>query len=269
MMPSRVGHQQRKSVKSLVRRLLPLEFQPPHQLLRRILVRLGYFRARTWLGAHGIDVPDIELYQPLFSPWEGLAEFDRLYHPASHHTLVSRDRCYILTQTLRQAMTLQGIAMECGVFRGGTALLHAMTIAESGKLRPLHLFDSFEGMPQTTTGVDRFQKGDFSSTSAEKVAALMAPYPFTTIHVGFIPQSFQGFDPGPIAWAHVDVDIYQAVKDSIEFIYPRLVRGGFLVFDDYGFPSCPGARRAVDEAFADRPEVPICLPTGQALVVKL
>ena len=48
-----------------------------------------------------------------------------------------------------------------------------------------------------------------------------------------------------------------------------MIPGGMIVFDDYGFPSCPGARRAVDEAFANRPEVPICLPTGQALVVKL
>lgn len=263
------NQQKKKSVNNLIRRLLPLEIQPPHQLIRRFLVRLGYFRARTWLGAHGVHVPDIGLYQPLFSPWEGLAEFERLYQRARQHTLVSRDRCYILAQTLRQATHLQGIAMECGVFRGGTALLEAMIIAECAQVRPLHLFDSFEGMPETTTGLDRFQKGDFSSTSAGKVAGLMASYPFATMHVGFIPQTFQRFDPGPVAWAHVDVDIYQAVKDSIEFIYPRLVQGGFLVFDDYGFPSCPGARRAVDEAFADRPEVPICLPTGQALVIKL
>jgi O-methyltransferase len=67
----------------------------------------------------------------------------------------------------------------------------------------------------------------------------------------------------------VNVDLYRSVRDCIEFLYPRMVPGGFLVFDDYGFPSCPGARRAVDEAFAKRPEVPICLPTGQCLVVKV
>jgi len=65
------------------------------------------------------------------------------------------------------------------------------------------------------------------------------------------------------------VDIYQAVKDCIDWIYPRLVAGGFMIFDDYGFPSCPGERRAVDEVFAKLPEAPICLPTGQCLVVKL
>jgi O-methyltransferase len=259
----------RFSMRKVIRSLLPTDLQPPHQLLRRLLAGSGYFHFRTWLGAHGVPVPDRGLYQPLFSPWEGIAEFERFYVSIQSHTLVTRDRCYILAQTIRQAMQLPGAALECGVYRGGTALLEAMIIQECGGARQLHLFDSFEGMPETTAGIDRFQKGDFSTTSAERVAALLTPYPFVKLHVGFIPETFQGFDPGPIAWGHVDLDIFQAVKDAIEFIYPRLVRGGFLVFDDYGFPSCPGARLAVDQAFANRPEVPICLPTGQCLVVKL
>jgi O-methyltransferase len=58
------------------------------------------------------------------------------------------------------------------------------------------------------------------------------------------------------------------VLDCCHFIYPRLLAGGFMVFDDYGFPSCFGARQAVDEFFAGRPEVPLVLPTGQAVVFK-
>jgi len=48
---------------------------------------------------------------------------------------------------------------------------------------------------------------------------------------------------------------------------PQFSAGGFF-FDDYGFPTCPGARQAVDEFFADKPEVPLVLPTGQAIVIK-
>ncbi|MFZ0215142.1 MAG: TylF/MycF/NovP-related O-methyltransferase, partial [Candidatus Dormiibacterota bacterium] len=88
-------------------------------------------------------------------------------------------------------------------------------------------------------------------------------------HPGYIPDTFQGLDVQRIAWAHVDVDIYQSVLDCIDFIYPRLVPGGYMIFDDYGFPSCVSARRAVDEEFADKPEVPLCLPTGQCMVVRL
>jgi len=42
-----------------------------------------------------------------------------------------------------------------------------------------------------------------------------------------------------------------------------------MIFDDYGFPTCPGAQQAVDEFFEDKPEVPLVLTTGQALVFKL
>ena len=42
-----------------------------------------------------------------------------------------------------------------------------------------------------------------------------------------------------------------------------------MVFDDYGFASCPGARKAVDEFFNDKPERPLVLPTAQAIVMRL
>lgn len=117
--------------------------------------------------------------------------------------------------------------------------------------------------------MDRFRAGDLGTTSVEDVRRLLSPFPFVELHVGFVPDTFQGLAVDRIAWAHVDLDIYQSVLDAIDFIYPRLSPGGYLMFDDYAFPSCAGARRAVDEAFRDRPEVPLCLPTGQALVVKL
>lgn len=71
-----------------------------------------------------------------------------------------------------------------------------------------------------------------------------------------------------VSFAHIDVDLYASVLDCCRFIYPRLVRGGFMVFDDYGFPTCPGARKAVDDYFATAPSYPLVLPTGRALVFK-
>lgn len=257
------------TLRVLFRRLLPVEFQPPTNMPRRMLAKLGYFQLRTRVAAHGDEVPDIKLYQPLYSPWEGEATFEQLYRQIQPYTLVSRDRCYVLWKTLQQAGHLQGDVMECGVFRGGTALLEAKTLQGQSSGRGLHLFDSFQGMPETKEGIDRFRSSDFNTTSAESVGRLLAPYPYAHIHAGFIPNTFAGLKINRIAWAHVDVDIYQSVRDCIDYIYPRLVPGGYLIFDDYGFPSCVSARRAVDEAFASLPEVPLCLPTGQCLVMKL
>jgi O-methyltransferase len=252
-------------------RIRPEEFQPPRDLGRRILSASGYFRFRTWLGSRGRPVPDAHLYQPLYSPWEGAPDFADHERAIRKHTLVSRDRCYVLWRTLQQALRLPGDLVECGVFRGGTALLEARTLAmhEDPARRQLHLFDSFQGMPDDISPAESYRSKDLGRTSPEHVRQLLAEYPFARLHVGFIPHSFAAIELGQVAWAHVDLDIYEPIRDAIAFLYPHLVAGGFLVFDDYGFPSCAGARRAVDEAFADKPEVPLCLPTGQCLVVKL
>ena len=53
------------------------------------------------------------------------------------------------------------------------------------------------------------------------------------------------------------------------FFYPRLNPGGIMICDDYGSAHCPGAKRATDEFFADKPERVISLPTGQSMVIKL
>jgi len=258
-------------LETIIRTIIPEEVQAPPNLFRQALVRSGYFKLRTKLAAHGMTMPNADLYRPLFAPWEGEPSFEKDYQSIKDHTLCSRDRCYILKTTLCQAMLNQGDVLECGVFRGGTALLEAITLdANSNRKveKKLHLFDSFQGMPDSLAGVDRIKAGDLGRTSVQHVAALLKGFPFAEIHAGFIPETFADLQINEVCWAHIDVDIYQSVRDCIQYIYPRLAPGGMMVFDDYGFPSCPGARRAVDEAFAGLPEVPLCLPTGQCLVIK-
>lgn len=134
----------------------------------------------------------------------------------------------------------------------------------------LHLFDTFEGMPETDERLDIHADGDFADCSLERVEERVRNFGtgLVELHQGLIPETFSGLESHRIAFAHIDVDIFRSVQDCCEFIYPRLVPGGFMVFDDYGFESCPGTRRAVDDYFVHRPEFPLVLPTGQALVFK-
>jgi O-methyltransferase len=253
----------------MIRSLFPVLFQPPAGLWRRFLARTGYFRARTWLAARGGAIPDAHLYQPLYSPWLGAPDFEAEYGAIAAHTLVSRDRCYVLWRMIRQALALGGDVVECGVYRGGTALLIARAIAAASPGRRLLLFDTFKGLPTENRDIDRMGGGDLAETSVEAVGALLGEHANVSICPGFVPDSFAGRDIQRVAFAHVDLDLYQGTQGALAFLYPRMVPGGIMVIDDYGFPSCPGARRAVDEFFADRPEAPLCLPTGQCLVVRL
>ena len=249
--------------------MLPLEVKTRGTSGPKILVKTGYYRLRTRLAAKGAKVPDIDLYRPLFSPWEGLPEFQAYFDRVRPHTLVSPDRCWMLLHLMRHALALPGDFAEFGVFRGGTALLAAEVLRDAGDPRALHLFDSFAGMPETSEG-EAFSAGDFDRTSEKAVRALIEPTSVDArFHVGFIPDTFPEANVTALAFAHVDVDLYQSVLDCVEFAYPRLVAGGIMIFDDYGFPSCTRSREAADLAFATRREKPIYLPTGQAMVIKL
>jgi O-methyltransferase len=215
-------------------------------------------------------IPDKDFYQPLFSPWVGFGEFSAFHRRAASNTLVSADRCYILYSLARQALGLRGDFWECGVYKGGTAAMLAEIIARtpSGPRHRLHLFDTFTGMPDTDPNKDMHHCGDFGDTSLEEVRAVVGHEEVVSYHQGFIPDTFNGFELSQISLAHVDVDIYQSVLDCCCFIFPRLTPGGFMVFDDYGFPSCPGARAAVDEYFRETGAYPLVLPTGQAVIFK-
>lgn len=214
------------------------------------------------------NLPDKEFYRPLFCPWLGYGDFGEIFTAVSRHTLVSSDRVWVLYSLAKQALHVAGEFWECGVYKGGTALVLAKVVSKT-KGKKLRLFDSFEGMPATDPNLDYHNEGDFSDNSLSAVRQRVGDDSFVEFHPGFIPKTFNDLGGREIAFAHVDVDIYQSVLDCCEFIYPRLSPGGVLIFDDYGFPSCPGARAAVDGFFEEKPEVPLVLPTGQAVVIKL
>ncbi len=234
-------------------------------IIKRLLNNLGY--DLTKVSPAGGSGADRELYAPLYSPWLGSGPFEKLFDRVKPHTLVSVDRCYVLYTLARQAVSLEGDFWECGVYQGGTAVLLAEVVATTQPARTrLHLFDTFQGMPGTDPKKDLHKRGDFADTSLRAVRERVGREDVVSFHEGLVPDSFAGFEESHIAFAHIDVDIWQSVTDCCEFIVPRLVHGGFMVFDDYGFPTCPGAREAVDGFFRERLEKPLALPTGQAIV---
>ena len=144
----------------------------------------------------------------------------------------------------------------------------AAILTESCPSKRLYLFDTFEGMPETDADKDWHKQGDFSDTSLETVSAYVGHADLCVVCKGSIPETFAGLESAQVAFAHIDVDIYKSIIDCLQFIWPRVTFGGFVVLDDYGFPSCRGARAAVDEFFSREACVPLCLPTGQAVVFK-
>jgi O-methyltransferase len=233
-------------------------------LVRGPLAKFGY----EIRNLKPIEIPAATgLYRPLYSPWYS-EEFARLYAIASPNTLVSVDRCYVLERLFRQTMRVPGELFECGVYKGGTAAMLAALLRDAKVAKTLYLFDTFEGMPETDVQKDWHKKGDFSDSSLETVRAFVGTSPNIVYRKGFIPDSFVGLPDLAVSFCHIDLDIYKSIMDSLAYVWPRLSVGGVIVFDDYGFPTCPGAREAVDDFFRSTSSTPLCLQTGQAIVFK-
>lgn len=168
--------------------------------------------------------------------WPGTATPPRSLVPAQ--SLAS------LLKLARQAPP-QGCFVEVGVYRGGTAWYLASIARAQG--REIHLFDTFAGTPEASP-VDKHQVGEFADTSLDAVRAAI---PDAVFHPGAFPATLP--PPGempPIAFAHIDCDQYESVKQACIELARRGQAGTILYFDDYDH--LEGARRAVDECFGSR-----------------
>jgi len=191
-------------------------------------------------------------------------EFSEFYEKYVGDNVHSFDRKYFLSQLIKLTSYLTGDIAECGVFEGASALL---MFKNANNTKKLHLFDSFEGLslPSHIDG-NYWVKGDLS-ISEQIVRKNLPESNNIGYHKGWIPDKFDSVKDIQFSFVHIDVDLYQPTYDSLAFFYSRMNTGGIILCDDYGFDSCPGAKKAFDEFLVNKEEI-INVPTGQAFIIK-
>jgi O-methyltransferase len=167
---------------------------------------------------------------------------------------------------------INGDFVELGVYKGLTSRL----IHHYAPFRVLHLFDTFEGFPEESMRADEEKAGNvitrklFADTSVEGVRNLIEPQNENVMfYKGFFPETVpQTFNGKQFAFVHLDADLYQPVLHGLEFFYDKMSHGGFILVHDYN--AWIGARKAVDQFFEDKPEIPIPMPdkSGSVLIQK-
>lgn len=241
---------------------------PRHSFKVLVAVGPGYSEVRDRLTGYGLT-ENVDFIDACITPASPSAldeEYRRVRERVRDHTLLSDERLQVLYQFARATAHLPGDIAEVGVYRGGTAYLLAALF--SCKNKRLRLFDTFDGIPAVAGSIDFHREGDFSDTCLADVKEFLGEFNNISFHPGVFPDTVT---PDAAAanycFVHVDADMYRSVLDSCAFFHPRLAQGGMILFDDYGFASCPGVKKAVDEFFADKRHKPVYLPTGQALVI--
>lgn len=180
-----------------------------------------------------------------YSPWLSDAEFLAAFERIRRNTLVDQFRCYELWQLAKQSASVEGAILEVGVWRGGTGCLLALAAPR----RTVYLADTFAGVVNAGPQDTRYLGGEHADTSEDVARKLLASAGVANAQIlkGIFPSETAASVTGPIALLHVDVDVYQSAKDTVEWALPRLKSGATIVFDDYGFFGCEGVTRYVHE----------------------
>jgi hypothetical protein len=173
--------------------------------------------------------------------------------------------------TLERAISsidrFDGAVVECGVYRGRTLLGMAHLLRQRGIGAKVFGLDSFEGFPEPTAkdayGDGRFhfmaQEGYFGDVSFTELNGRINRLGFSDQVVllkGFFEDTLPHLANERFTLVHLDCDLYESYKVCLEFLYDRVLPGGYIVFDEYDDPETefPGAKRAIDEFFSHKPE---------------
>ena len=181
------------------------------------------------------------------------------------------DRYLYFANMVEQVRGIEGDIVECGVSIGHGALLFTLLSDYFHRPRIYYGFDSFEGFPEP--GVDDettpINGAGFWASPPETVYKVLRDGRLTDEAIGNRIRLVKGwFDKtlpvynGRIALLHLDCDLYESYRISLEALYDKVEPGGVIMFDEYRDERWPGAAKAIDEFFADRPETirphPMC-----------
>jgi len=206
--------------------------------------------------------------------------FRDAYARCAPETMTSKERMYALWSAVRylEASGLSGDIVECGVWRGGSMMMAVEALASVGTamVRDLWLYDTYAGMPppedvdvqamtgEGATGIlaeqPRTEDNPFWAIAQRDIVErnlVASGYPVERMHFveGLVEDTIPAEAPERIALLRLDTDWYASTRHELEHLWPRLIPGGVLIIDDYGY--WQGARQAVDEFFGALPDAPL------------
>ncbi len=183
-------------------------------------------------------------------------------------------RLHTLLWAAQNTLHLPGDFVECGVWKGFcfaflTDYLQFQTLDKT-----LYLYDTYEGIPDEMNSERRSNHAyerdikDDPDAILKIVQQRFADVPNARIVRGMVPDSFAQNCPEHIALLHIDMNSAASEIAALEALFDKVVPGGMIVFDDYGWTGYAAQRHAENAFMAERGHNVLELPTGQGLVIK-
>ena len=153
--------------------------------------------------------------------------------------------------------------VEAGCWHGHSSYIIASLIQKYSKKNiNFHIFDSFEGLSELTEEDKNLSKLDekkifkirsqFKSNENFVKNEVLGKINFIKIYKGWIPEKFNLLKEKKFSFVHIDVDLYEPTLETLKFFYPKLIKGGVILCDDYNSKGFNGPKKACDEYFSDK-----------------
>ena len=206
-----------------------------------------------------------------YAPWQMDDIFNSVIKDINGYTLVDNYRLFELWELVHESSKLDnGDIIEIGTYRGGSGAVIAKQASIVCPDIKVYLCDTFQGLVKASSK-DKHSNGEFSAP-IEDVLFLISKMQLSNVEIltGIFPEeTSKELNEKQFRFCHVDVDIYQSGLDILKWIWSRMVVGGIMVYDDYGFPSCYGITFLVNEQKKMDDRLVLYNLNGHAIVIKL
>lgn len=191
----------------------------------------------------------------------------------SELTLLDPFRLAVLLESLDKVKDLEGDIVECGCYKGGSGILLGLWLKHNNIDKKIHLFDSFEGLPEPDKQYDKgYKKGRFLS-DLSKIKIEIAKNGLTDyieLHQGWFIDTVPEFsNTVKTVLLHVDCDLYTSTNDCLPYLYPTVCDNGVILFDDLNDGGRGEKKAVLEYLIAENTTEIIHLgPSSQAYIIK-
>ena len=211
------------------------------------MLRRGRLSGPQTLYSHELVVPMNSTY----APWHDDREFRAVYDDVLGSTLVDQYKCYELWEQVGQLTHVPGDILEVGVWRGGTGVLMARRVQQLGLDARVLCATPSRASPRPAATTRGTAAASTPTPRREIVKDWRPGRRRRGVLVGMFPdETGHRVADATLRLVHIDVDVYDSARDTLEWAWPRLSVGGVVIWDDYGSFQCEGVATLGRELFA-------------------
>ena len=182
---------------------------------------------------------EIIISSAIHATWLYDKNFFKFYKLITEFTLLDQPRAYTLWQCAKNLQEKKGSILDIGCLLGGAGFL----MSKANIKGSTYLFDTFSGFKKDD-GIHKKETFYFDDISFVKKKIIELNLKKISVHKLHFPKKLK-FSLNKIKLCHIDVNTFDSTKEIFEFVDKKLVKGGMVIFDDFGIWGVDGIKKYI------------------------